>query len=93
MRDIFRLYEEYPEMLEQTMKVGWTQNVVIMEARYGYLLAVQGFGWFEVELTKQIAVEAHLENIIEEEVQSNEGSDTPASPHRGKTFCGFLLMQ
>lgn len=32
MRDIFRMYEEYPKMLEQAVKVGWTQNVVIMES-------------------------------------------------------------
>lgn len=78
MRDIFRLYEGHPEMLEQAGKVGWIQNVVIMEAdldldaRYWYLLAVQRFGWSKAELTKQIAANAHLETTIREESQDNK---------------------
>ena len=78
MRDIFRLYEGHPEMLEQAMKIGWTQNLAIMEAdleldaRYWYLLAVQRFGWSKAELTKQIAANAHLETTIREEAQDNK---------------------
>lgn len=81
MRDIFRLYEEYPEMLEQAMKVGWIQNLAIMEAdldinaRHWYLLAVQRFGWSKAELTKQIAAYAYLEATAEEENQGNESTD------------------
>ena len=81
MRDIFRLYEGHPEILEQVMKIGWTQNLAIMEAdldldaRYWYLLAVQRFGWSKAELTKQIAAEAHLKNTIEEESQRHKGTD------------------
>lgn len=81
MRDIFRMYEEYPEMLAQTMKVGWTLNAVIMEAdldmetRYWYLLAVQRFGWSKAELIKQIAAGSHTRNAFEKETQSNENVD------------------
>ena len=32
MRDLFRMYEGHPEMLEQAVKVGWIQNLAIMEA-------------------------------------------------------------
>ena len=81
MRDIFRLYEEYPEMLKQVVKVGWIQNLAIMEAdldmdaRYWYLLAVQWFGWSKAELTKQIAAYAYLEVTAEEETQGNKSTD------------------
>ena len=87
MRDIYRLYEEYPEMLEQAMKVGWIQNLAIMEAdldmdaRYWYLLAAQRFGWSKAELTKQIAAEAHLENTVGEEAQDYEGADALRNHH------------
>lgn len=81
MRDIYRMYQEYPEMLEQTVKVGWIQNLAIMEAdlnmdaRHWYLLAAQRFGWSKAELTKQIAAEAHLKSTVGEEAQDQENAD------------------
>lgn len=62
MRDFYRMYEGYPEVLEQAMKVGWTQNIVIMETdldmedRSWHLEAVQRFCWSKAELTEQIAI-------------------------------------
>ena len=61
------------------MKLGWTQNVVIMEAdltmelREWYIRATHQFGWSKAELMVQIAAEAHLEIVldIEEEVCDN----------------------
>ncbi len=32
MRDFYRMYEGHPEVLDQAMKIGWTQNIVILEA-------------------------------------------------------------
>ena len=49
MRDFYRMYESHPVTLAQTMKIGWTQNIVIMEAgldmdaRLWYLWAVQRY--------------------------------------------------
>ena len=71
MRDFFRTYE-----LRRAMKLGWIQNVVIMEAdltmdlREWYMKAAEQFGWSKTELIANIAANAH-ENIvlaIEEEV-------------------------
>lgn len=90
MRDIFRLYGSYPEMLEQVVKVGWTQNLAIMEAdldmdaRYWYLLAVQRFGWSKAELTKRIAANAYLDAVVEEEAQGSESTDAFESLTRVK---------
>ena len=52
-------------MFEATT-IGWTQNVVIMEAELSlqkkiwYILVVRQFGWSKLEPAKQIAASAHL---------------------------------
>ena len=42
MREFYRSYENAPEILQQAMQVGWTQNVVIMEAE----LSLQEKVWY-----------------------------------------------
>ena len=69
------------------MELGLTQNVVIMEAeltmvlRERYLRATRQFGWSKTELTARIAVEAHLEIILEidEELCDNSSNEEYAS--------------
>lgn len=76
MRDFYRTYENHSALLSHAMKLGWIQNVVIMEAdltmdlREWYMKAVEQFGWSKTELIANIAANAHA-NIflaIEEEV-------------------------
>lgn len=65
MRDFYRAYEDQPALLSLALQLGWTQNVVILEAdlsvelREWYLKAAKQFGWSKVELTKKIATHAH----------------------------------
>lgn len=65
MRDFFRTYETTPDILKEALLIGWTQNVVIMEAdlamdqRHWYLRAVLQFGWSKAELLRQISDSAH----------------------------------
>lgn len=65
MRDSFRMYKEHPKILKEAMKVGWTLNVVIMEAnldmenRCWYIQAAHQFGWSKMELSKRIYESAH----------------------------------
>ena len=72
MRDFYRMYEESPELLELAMEIGWTQNVVILEAelstkeRHWYLQAVKQFEWTKAELLRAIEAEAHLELTLDE---------------------------
>lgn len=76
MRDFYRTYENYSALLSRTMKLGWIQNVVIMEAelsmdmREWYMKAAEQFGWSKTELIANIAANAHENTIlaIEEEV-------------------------
>ena len=76
MRDFYRTYENHSVLLSRAMKIGWIQNVVIMEAdltmelREWYMKAAEQFGWSKIELIANLAMKAH-ENIvlaIEEEV-------------------------
>ncbi len=32
MRDFYRLYKNSPQLMEQALRLNWTQNVVVMEA-------------------------------------------------------------
>mgnify|MGYP001067641902 CR=1 FL=1 len=83
MREFYRMYEGHPEVLKQAMKVGWTQNIVILEAdldmdaRLWYLQAVQRFGWSKAELIEQIIRNAHLE-VVDGDGTSN-GIQKPIS--------------
>ena len=51
MREFYRAYENAPELARQAMKIGWTQNVVILEAdlaleeRCWYLRAAGRLPW------------------------------------------------
>ena len=69
MRDFYRTYENHPALLSRAMKLGWIQNVVIMEAeltmdlREWYMKAAEQFGWSKTELITNIAANAH-ENIV-----------------------------
>lgn len=71
MRGFYRAYANSPEVLAEAMSIGWTQNVVILEAeltfqdKLWYIRAVRRFGWSKVTLTKQIASAAHLETALD----------------------------
>ena len=91
MRDFYRTYESAPEVMAEAMTIGWTQNVVIMEAdltlqeKTWYIRAVQKFGWSKLELAEQIAASAHLEIVLdlpEEVCYTEENSDPLAGGAR-----------
>ena len=69
MRDFYRTYENHSALLFRAMKLGWIQNVVIMEADLimdlweWYMKAAEQFGWSKTELIANIAVNAH-ENVV-----------------------------
>ena len=71
MRDFYHTYESSPEVLAQAITIGWTQNVVILEAeltlqeRAWYIQAVQRFEWSKLELQRKIAAGAHLEIALD----------------------------
>ena len=71
MRDFYRTYESDPEVLAEAMTIGWTQNVVILEAdltgqeRAWYIKAANQFKWSKLELQKRISANAHMEIFLD----------------------------
>ena len=85
MREFYRAYESTPEVLTQTLTIGWTQNVVILEAeltvqdRAWYIRAVRWYGWSKLELQRQIEVGPQKENSLDFEGEmcyTEENSDS-----------------
>ena len=72
MRDFYHVYEGTPDLLDLAMKIGWTQNVVILEAdlnteeRRWYLCAVKQFGWSKTELQRRIESQVHRKVYLNE---------------------------
>ena len=73
MRDFYHTYENQPALLRRAMKLGWIQNMVIMEAdltmelREWYMKAVKQFCWSKTELIAMIESEVHLEIVLDNE--------------------------
>lgn len=65
MRDFYRTYEDKPALRSLVLQLGWTQNVVILEADLSvelqewYLMAAIRFVWSKAELIEKIATNAH----------------------------------
>ena len=84
MRDFYRTYEGRPSLLSRAMKLGWTLNVVIMEAdltmdlREWYIKAAEQFGWSKIELIVAIDANVHESMILhtKEEVYPLAESDS-----------------
>ena len=74
MRDFYRTYENHSALLSRAMKLGWIQNVVIMEAdltmelREWYMKAAKQFDWSKTELTANIAANAYESIVLTIEV-------------------------
>jgi predicted nuclease of restriction endonuclease-like (RecB) superfamily len=92
MRDFYRMYENAPELLELAMNIGWTQNVVILEAdltldeRGWYLKATAQFGWTKLELTRQIKNNVHLDEAAAECYTENQNEQTERSDDDKNSF-------
>ena len=58
MREFYHTYENEPDVMRAAMEIGWTQNVVILNAdltlaeRAWYIRAVRQFGWPKLALIK-----------------------------------------
>ena len=94
MRDFYRTYESAPEVMAEAMTIGWTQNIVIMEAdltlqeKAWYIRAVRQFGWSKLKLVEKIAASAHLEislDLQSEVCYTEENSSLVYSPCKAQT--------
>jgi hypothetical protein len=77
------------------MKLGWTLNVVIMEAdltmdlREWYMKAAEQFGWSKIELTTKIADQAHLEIVLN---IKQTGCGTVLADQMGNEFGFYMIL-
>ena len=95
MRAFYQTYGNHPDLLEQAMQIGWTLNVLILEAdltlveRAWYLNAVLRFGWTKTTLKEKLAESAHLNENEKMEGMGNENLSIPQSedsdPHKDRT--------
>lgn len=71
MREFYNAYQDVPDLLALAVTLGWTQNVVIMEAGLSmeeqawYMRAACHYGWSKLELMRQINACAHLEIFLD----------------------------
>ncbi len=85
MREFYRAYESAPEVLGEAMTIGWTQNVVILEAelstqeRAWYIKAAGQFGWSKLEVAGNIRERTHeslaLDNTADPCYSNGSGGD------------------
>lgn len=91
MRDFYRAYEDQPALLSMALQLGWTQNVVILEAdlsmelRRWYLLATSRFGWSKAELIEKIATNVH--EIITLEIDEDVCFEREETRRHNSTDC------
>ena len=76
MRNFYKVYENDQTLLRLAMKIGWTLNVVIMEAeltreaRKWYLEQAQMRQWSKTVLLEKLASAAHLEKSLDAEADT-----------------------
>ena len=76
MRAFYAAYDESPEIMQQAMNLGWTQNVAILERcgsseeRAWYIRAVLRFGWKKAKLLEAIESQAWLHSSLDEQALS-----------------------
>ena len=76
MREFYRAYADNPELLALALKLGWTQNVAILEScedsreRAWYLRAALEHRWTKAELLEQIQAGAWLQSTLDEQPDS-----------------------
>ena len=72
MRDFYKVYENDQTLLRLAIEIGWTLNVVIMEAeltrdaRKWYLEQAREQKWSKVVLLEKLGSAAHLEKSLDE---------------------------
>ena len=76
MRAFYAAYEEFPEIMQLAMYLGWTRNVAILERcgsneeRAWYIRAVLHFGWKKAKLLETIESQAWLHSTLDEPMVS-----------------------
>ena len=82
MREFYCAYASAPEIMAEAMSLGWTQNLVILEAgltireRLWYIRAARRLGWAKSVLVQQITAATHMSLDLAEEMCYTGGNDS-----------------
>lgn len=95
MREFYLAYEGEPETMLTAMMIGWTQNVVILEAdltpeeRVWYIRAVLQFGWSKLALAAKIKERVHEQiNLdIEPKTCYTDATEQAEAAHDESAIC------
>ena len=88
MRDFYETYENDQTLLRLAMKIGWTLNVVIIEAeltrdaRKWYLEQAREQKWSKAVLLEKLGSAAHLEKSLDESKQGWYTKENDEFPER-----------
>lgn len=96
MRDFYRAYQNTPEVLAGAMTIGWTQNVVILEAeltlqeQIWYIQAAHQFKWPKSTLIRMIQKRAHETTTLDTAADpcyiSSTGGDENGTKETSRAF-------
>lgn len=98
MREFYRTYKNAPKVVAEAMSIGWTQNVVILEAeltlreREWYIQAAGQFGWSKLALLKAIKERIHETITLDSEDSPCYSQDT-GSDENGSKEASVALLQ
>ena len=95
MREFYRTYENKPAAMRAAMEIGWTQNVVILEAgltlaeKAWYIRAVRRFGWSKLSLIEQVGERAHEQIDLDTKAEScyTDPIETGEEEHDENPLC------
>ena len=97
MRELYRAYADNPELRAPTLKLGWTQNVAILEGCEGsqerawYLRAALEHRWTKAELLERIQAGVWLQSTLDEQLDSCYTEENTVSveclEHEEDPFC------
>ena len=82
MREFYCAYASAPEIMAEAMSLGWTQNLVVLEAdltnreRLWYIRAARRLGWSKSVLVQQITAATHMSLDLAEEMCYTGGNDS-----------------
>ena len=97
MREFYRAYADNSELRALALKLGWTQNMAILEGcesfdeRIWYLRAALEHRWTKSELLEQIQAGAWLQSTLDEQTDSCYTEENTESveclEHEENPFC------
>ena len=96
MRDFYRAYQGKEFVLRDALQLGWTQNIVILEAeltmeeRHWYIRAAKYFEWSKAELLQQIKECAHEKTALDKRkpgCYTQNEKQKPEYKRVADTFC------